>query len=166
MANIKFKGNPAKTSGELPNIGALAPNFKLVKNDLSEASLESYTGKNKVLNIFPSIDTGVCAASVRRFNSEASKITNSVVLNISMDLPFAHKRFCGAEGISNVETLSCFRSSFAKDYGLLMMDSPLIGLCSRAVVIISSDNKIIYTEQVADITSEPNYEAAIKALMI
>ena len=164
MANIKFKGNPAHTSGELPKVGASAPNFKLVKNDLSEASLENFAGKNKILNIFPSIDTGVCAASVRKFNVEASKLNNTVVLNVSMDLPFAQKRFCGAEGITGVETLSAFRSTFGKDYGLMMTDSPLAGLCSRAVVVISADNKVLYTEQVADITSEPNYEAAIKSV--
>lgn len=164
MANIKFKGNPAHTSGELPKVGAKAPNFKLVKNDLGEASLESYAGKNKVLNIFPSVDTAVCASSVRKFNVEAAKAPNTVVLNVSMDLPFAQKRFCGAEGITNVETLSAFRSSFGKDYGLLMADTPLAGLCSRAVVVISADDKVLYTEQVADITSEPNYEAALKAV--
>jgi thiol peroxidase len=164
MANIKFKGNPAHTSGELPKIGANAPKFKLVKNDLSEASLESYAGKNKVLNIFPSVDTAVCATSVRKFNVEASKAPNTVVLNVSMDLPFAQKRFCGSEGIANAETLSAFRSSFAKDYGLMMADTPLAGLCSRAVVVISADDKILYTEQVADIASEPNYEAALKAI--
>ncbi len=164
MANIKFKGNSAHTSGELPSVGAKAPNFKLVKNDLSEASLESYAGKYKVLNIFPSVDTGVCAASVRKFNVEAAKVSNTVVLNISMDLPFAQKRFCGAEGITNVETLSAFRSSFGKDYGLLMADTPLAGLCSRVVVVVSADDKILYTEQVADITSEPNYDAALKAV--
>jgi thiol peroxidase len=164
MANIKFKGNPAHTSGELPKIGANAPEFKLVKTDLSEVSLEIYAGKNKILNIFPSVDTGVCAASVRKFNAEAAKAPNTVVLNVSMDLPFAQKRFCGAEGITNVETLSAFRSSFGKDYGLMMVDSPLAGLCSRAVVVISADNKVLYTEQVADITSEPNYEAALKAV--
>jgi len=164
MANIKFKGNPAHTSGELPAVGVKAPNFKLVKNDMSEASLESYAGKNKVLNIFPSIDTPTCATSVRKFNVEAAKAPNTVVLNISMDLPFAQKRFCGAEGIANVETLSAFRSSFGKDYGLMMADTPLTGLFSRAVVVISTDDKVLYTEQVAEIGSEPNYEAALKAV--
>jgi thiol peroxidase len=164
MANIKFKGNPAQTSGNLPANGSTAPSFELVKNDLSTATLDAYAGKNKVLNIFPSVDTGVCAASVRKFNVEASKLPNTVVLNISQDLPFAQKRFCAAEGISNVETLSAFRSKFADDYGLRLKDTPLAGLCSRAVVILSPDNKVLYTEQVADITSEPNYEAAIKSL--
>lgn len=165
MANIKFKGSPAHTSGELPKVGTKAPNFKLIKNDLSEVSLESYPGKNKILNIFPSVDTGVCATSVRKFNIEAAKTPNTVVLNISMDLPFAQKRFCGAEGITNVETLSAFRSSFGKDYGLLMTDTPFVGLFSRAVVVVSADNKILYTEQVADIGMEPNYETALKAIL-
>lgn len=164
MANIKFKGNPAHTSGELPKVGVKAPSFKLVKNDLSEASLESYAGKNKILNIFPSVDTAVCSTSVRKFNADAAKAPNTVVLNISMDLPFAQKRFCGAEGIANVETLSAFRSSFGKEYGLMMVDTPLAGLCSRVVIVLSTDNKVVYTEQVADITSEPNYEAALKAV--
>jgi len=164
MANIKFKGNTAHTTGELPKVGAKAPHFKLVKTDLSEVSLDSYAGKNKVLNIFPSVDTSVCASSVRKFNIEAAAAPNTVVLNISMDLPFAQKRFCGAEGITNAETLSAFRSSFGKDYGLMMADTPLAGLCSRAVVVISADDKVLYTEQVADITSEPNYEAALKAV--
>ena len=164
MANIKFKGNAAHTSGELPSLNAKAPNFNLVKTDLSEVSLGNYVGKNKVLNIFPSVDTGVCAASVRKFNTEAARLANTVVLNISMDLPFAIKRFCGAEGITNVEALSAFRSTFAKDYGLLMTDTPLAGLCSRAVVVLSPDDRVIYTEQVADITSEPNYAAALGSL--
>ena len=165
MANIKFKGNSAHTSGELPQVGSKAPHFKLVKNDMSEASLESYAGKNKILNIFPSIDTPTCATSVRKFNVEAGKTPNTVVLNISMDLPFAQKRFCGAEGITNVETLSAFRSSFGKDYGLMMADTPLAGLFSRAVVVISADDKILYTEQVSEIGSEPNYEAALKTVL-
>ena len=164
MADIKFKGHPAHTSGELPKVGAKAPSFILVKSDLSDASLESYAGKNKILNIFPSIDTGVCATSVRKFNTEAASAPNTVVLNISMDLPFAQKRFCGAEGITNVEMLSAFRSSFGKDYGLMMVDTPLAGLCSRVVIVISADDKVVYTEQVADITIEPNYAAALKAV--
>jgi len=165
MADIKFKGNPANTSGELPQVGTKAPTFKLVKNDLSEVSLESYTGKNKVLNIFPSIDTPTCATSVRKFNVEAAKVPNTVVLNISLDLPFAQKRFCGAEGITNVETLSAFRSSFGKDYGLLMVDTPLAGLFSRAVIVISPEGKVLYTEQVPEIGSEPNYEGALKVIL-
>jgi len=164
MANIKFKGNPAQTSGELPKVGTKAPPFRLVKNDLSETTLEQYSGKPKVLNIFPSVDTGVCAASVRKFNAEAAKHPGVAVLNISGDLPFAQKRFCGTEGITGVETLSAFRSTFADDYGLRLKDTPLAGLCSRAVVVLSADDKVLYTEQVADITSEPTYEAALKSL--
>jgi thiol peroxidase len=139
-------------------------NFHYFLKDLTEASLESYAGKYKILNVFPSIDTGVCASSVRKFNVEAAKVPNTVVLNVSMDLPFAQKRFCGAEGIANAETLSAFRGSFGKDYGLMMTDTPLAGLCSRAVVVISAEGKILYTEQVADIASEPNYEAAFNSL--
>lgn len=164
MAQIKFKGNPVKTSGTLPASGSSAPDFRLVKNDLSEATLESFSGKYKILNIFPSVDTGVCAMSVRKFNEKAASNPQAIVLNISMDLPFAQKRFCGAEGINNVEMLSAFRSTFADDYGVKLLDTPLAGLCSRAVVILSKDNKVVYSEQVADITQEPNYEAALKAL--
>jgi thioredoxin-dependent peroxiredoxin len=164
MANINFKDYPAHTSGELPKVGAKAPNFNLVKNDLSQASLESFAGKNKILNIFPSIDTGVCASSVRKFNAESFKAPNTVVLNVSMDLPFAQKRFCGAEGITNVETLSGFRSSFGKDYGLIMIDTPLAGLYSRVVVVISPDDKVLYTEQVDEIGNEPSYEAALNSI--
>ena len=165
MATIQFKGNPAHTSGDLPKVGSQAPAFKLVKTDLSEATLDHYKGKTKILNIFPSVDTGVCAASVRKFNVEAAKLPNTAVLNISVDLPFAQKRFCGAEGITNVEALSAFRSNFPEAYGLRLTDTPLAGLCSRAVIVIGKDDKVTYTEQVADITSEPNYEAAIKACL-
>lgn len=164
MANITLKGNPVHTSGQLPEKSSTAKDFKLVKSDLSEVSLQNFAGKRKVLNIFPSIDTGTCAASVRRFNQEASNLTNTVVLNISADLPFAQNRFCGAEGIKNCETLSSFRSSFGKDYGIQMMDSPLAGLLSRCVIVLSEDNKVLYTEQVPDIVNEPNYASALAAL--
>lgn len=164
MAQIALKGSPVKTSGQLPERGSAAKDFRLVRANLSEATLETFAGKKKVLNIFPSVDTGTCAASVRRFNQEASKLENTVVLNISADLPFAQARFCGAEGIKNCESLSSFRSSFGKDWGLEMMDSPLAGLLSRAVVVLSADNKVLYTEQVADIVQEPNYESALAAL--
>jgi len=165
MANITLKGNPVKTSGELPAKGSAVKDFKLVKNDLSEVNLSAYAGKIKVLNIFPSVDTGTCAASVRKFNQEASRLKNAVVLNISADLPFAQKRFCGAEGITNCETLSSFRSSFGKDWGLQILDSGLAGLLSRAVVILSPDNKVIYTEQVPEIANEPNYAAALGSIL-
>ncbi len=163
MANITLKGGPVHTSGELPATGSIAKDFKLTKTDLSEISLSNYSGKFKVLNIFPSVDTGTCAMSVRRFNQEAGKMENTVVLNISADLPFAQARFCGAEGIGNVEMGSTFRSSFGKDWGLQMVDSPLAGLMSRAVVVLSPDNKVLYTEQVAEIAQEPNYDAALKS---
>jgi thiol peroxidase len=165
MANITLKGGAVHTSGDLPAVGSTAKDFKLVRNNLSEVSLSDFAGKKKVLNIFPSIDTGTCAASVRKFNQEASNLKNTVVLNISADLPFAQARFCGAEGIKNVETLSTFKSNFGSDYGLTIKDSPLAGLLSRAVVILSEDNKVIYTEQVSEIVNEPNYDHAIKSIM-
>ncbi len=164
MAQITFKGNPATTSGNLPTVGSTMKEFKLVKSDLSELILSQYAGKNKILNIFPSIDTGVCATSVRKFNQEAANIPNTVVINISADLPFAQKRFCGAEGINNVETASTFRSAFGKDNGLELLDTPLAGLLSRCVIVLDKDNKVLYTEQVADIVNEPNYQAAIQSV--
>jgi thiol peroxidase len=164
MANITLKGNPVHTAGELPAVGSTAKDFKLVKSDLSEVTLANYAGKTKVLNIFPSIDTGTCAASVRRFNQEAANLNNTVVLNISADLPFAQARFCGAEGIKNVETLSSFRSTFGKDWGLQITDSPLAGLLSRSVVTLSADNKVLYTEQVKETANEPDYESALKSV--
>lgn len=164
MAKLAFKGTPAHTTGDLPKVGQTMTFKNLIRNDLSEVSTETYAGKNKVLNIFPSIDTGVCATSVRTFNKEAGNLKNTVVLNVSMDLPFANARFCGAEGIKNCETLSAFRSQFGKDAGLVLSDTPLTGLFARAVVILSPDNKVLYTELVADIIQEPNYAAALKAL--
>ena len=164
MATLALKGTPAHTAGDLPKVGQTMTFKSLIRNDLTEVSTETYAGKNKVLNIFPSIDTGVCAASVRTFNKEAANLKNTVVLNVSMDLPFANARFCGAEGIKNCETLSAFRSQFGKDAGLVLTDTALTGLLARAVVILSPDNKVLYTELVPDITQEPNYAAAIKAL--
>ncbi|MBS1970215.1 MAG: thiol peroxidase [Bdellovibrionales bacterium] len=164
MAKITLKGNPLETSGNLPAVGSTSPDFKLVRADLSEVTLETYTGKKKVLNIFPSIDTGTCAASVRHFNKDAAGLPGVAVLNISADLPFAQTRFCGAEGIKNAEALSSFRSKFATDFGLQMTTGPLAGLCSRAVIVLDEKNKVLYTEQVSDIVNEPNYEAALKAL--
>lgn len=163
MANITLKGNAVHTTGELPAKGSIAKDFKLTKTDLSEVSLSNYAGKYKVLNIFPSIDTSTCAMSVRRFNQDAAKMDNTVVLNISADLPFAQSRFCGAEGIKNVEMASSFRSSFGRDWGLQIADSPLAGLLSRAVVVLDPNNKVLYTEQVAEIAQEPNYDAALKS---
>ncbi len=163
MATITLRGNPINTSGELPHKGAAAPAFTLVKTDMSEVSLSSYKGK-KVLNIFPSVDTPVCALSVRTFNQKAAERPGVTVLNISADLPFAHKRFCAAEGIQNVESLSSFRSSFGKDYGVVMTSGPLSGLFARAVVILDENNHVIYTELVPEIAKEPNYDAALAAV--
>jgi thiol peroxidase len=165
MATITLGGNAVNTSGELPKIGTQAPNFKLVKNDLSSTSLEDYKGTKLVLNIFPSIDTGTCATSVRKFNETASTLENTKVLCISRDLPFAQKRFCGAEGLENVENLSDFRDgSFGKNYGLEITDSVLAGLHSRVVIILDENGVVKYTEQVPEIANEPNYESALAAL--
>jgi len=164
MSSITFKGQEIRTSGELPPAGAEAPDFQLARTNLSEASLKDYAGKRKILNIFPSIDTGVCATSVRKFNEKAAGLENTVVLCVSMDLPFAQGRFCGAEGIENVEMLSAFRSSFPRDYGLQITSGPVAGLCSRAVVVLDENNKVLYSEQVPEIAQEPDYEKAIQAL--
>ena len=165
MASITLKGSPVETAGELPPVGSKAEGFTLVKSDLSETNLEAYAGKRVVLNIFTSIDTSVCATSVRRFNAEAGKLEGTVVLCISGDLPFAHERFCGAEGLDNVITLSTFRDQvFGNDYGVVMTTGPLRGLMSRAVVVIGADGIVKYTEQVPDITQEPDYDAALEAL--
>jgi thiol peroxidase len=165
MASITLGGNPINTSGSLPNIGTNAPDFKLVKTDLSLASLADFKGSRLVLNIFPSIDTGTCATSVRIFNAKASSLENTKVLCISRDLPFAQKRFCGAEGLENVINLSDFNTgSFGKDYGLEITDSVLAGLHSRVVIVLDENGTILHTEQVSEIANEPNYEAAITAL--
>ncbi|MFQ5432567.1 MAG: thiol peroxidase [Nitrospinota bacterium] len=164
MASITFKGSPASTCGDLPSVGSTAPEFKLVKTDLSEISLADFAGKKKILNIFPSLDTPVCANSVRKFNEEAGKVEGGVIINISADLPFAQKRFCGAEGIETAITSSTFRSSFAKDYGVELNDSPLAGLCHRAVVVLDADNKVVYTQLVGEVTEEPDYDKALAAI--
>jgi thioredoxin-dependent peroxiredoxin len=165
MAQITLGGNPINTYGSLPKVGSKAPNFNLVQNDLSTTSLSDFTGKKLVLNIFPSIDTAVCATSVRTFNEKAASLSNTKVLCISRDLPFAQKRFCGAEGIENVVNLSDFQTgSFGKDYGLEIVDGALKGLHSRAVVVIDENGTVAYAEQVPEIANEPNYEAALKAL--
>jgi len=165
MAQVTLKGNPVQTKGELPAIGSDAAAFTLVNTDLSEISLADYKGKKIILNIFPSVDTGTCATSVRSFNEKAADLDNTVVLCISQDLPFAHARFCGAEGIENVVSLSAFRNdSFAKDYGIAMTDGPLKGLTARSIVVIGEDGKVKYTELVSEIVDEPNYESAIAAL--
>jgi thiol peroxidase len=165
MAKITLKGNAIETIGTLPAKASAAPNFTLVKTDLSEVTLADYKGKKIVLNIFPSIDTPVCAASVRQFNKTSGELTNTVVLCISADLPFAHTRFCETDGLKNVESLSVFRSNaFGKDYGVTITTGPIAGLLSRAIVIIDADGKVIYTEQVPEIAQEPNYDAALAAL--
>lgn len=165
MAKITLKGNPIKTSGNLPKIGKKAPKFSLIKSDLSKAKLKDFKGSKLILNIFPSLDTGTCAASVRKFNEEASKLENTKVLCISRDLPFAQARFCGAEGLENVITLSDFVSGkFGKKYGLLVKDGPLANLLSRVIIIIDEEGIVTYTQQVQEISEEPNYEDALKAL--
>lgn len=164
MAKITLKGNEINTVGVLPEVGANVKDFCLVAGDLSEKSLSSYENKKKVLNIVPSLDTGVCAASARRFNQEASNLDNTVVLVVSADLPFAQGRFCEAEGLKNVEALSSFRSSFGDDYGVEIADGPLKGLTSRAIVILDENNKVVYTEQVPEIVQEPDYDKALNAL--
>jgi thiol peroxidase len=165
MASITLGGNPVTTIGNLPKIGEKAPQFNLVKTDLSHASLADFAGQKLILNIFPSIDTGTCASSVRQFNQKAAGLENTKVLCISRDLPFAQKRFCGAEGIENVINLSDFASgAFGKDYGLEIMDGALKNLHSRVIVILDENGTVTYTEQVPDIKDEPNYDAAIAAL--
>ena len=164
MANITFKGNPIHTIGNLPEVGSQIKDFKLVDSGLNEKTLQSFEGKKKIFNIFPSIDTGICAASARKFNEEAGQLDNTVVINVSKDLPFALGRFCAAEGLDNVETLSDFRGNFGEDFGVTLEDSPLYGLLSRAVVVTDNNNNVIYTEQVPEIGQEPNYEAALNAL--
>lgn len=162
MATITLKGTPIETVGELPKVGTAAPDFSLIKPDLSRASLKDFPGK-KVLNIFPSVDTAVCATSVRKFN-EIVSMRGVTVLCISEDLPFAQKRFCGAENLDKVVTLSAFRSSFGKDYGVEMKTGPLAGLASRSVVVLDEQNQVLYAEQVPEIAQEPNYEAALSKL--
>lgn len=165
MATITLGGNPIHTTGELPKIGTKITDFKLIKTDLSVATLQDFAGKKLVLNIFPSIDTGTCAASVREFNERASALENTTVLCISRDLPFAQKRFCGAEGLDNVINLSDFQSGdFGKKNGLEMTDGPLVGLHSRVVIVVDENGIVTHTEQVPEIANEPNYEAALAVL--
>ncbi len=165
MAQITLQGNPINTIGNLPENGTQAPDFRLTKTDLSDVIMADFDGKRLILNIFPSIDTEVCAMSVRRFNAEAEKLDNTSVLCISADLPFAQGRFCGAEGLDRVITLSMMRDQkFGADYGLTITDGPLAGLLSRAIVIIDTNGTVIYSEQVPEITQEPDYGAALKIL--
>lgn len=165
MAEITLKGKKINTIGELPKVGDKAPVFKMIKNDLSTFKLNQLKGQRVILNIFPSIDTGTCAQSVREFNKTASEIENTKVLCISRDLPFTQARFCGAEGIENVETLSDFdKGNFGKKYGLTIKNEPLKNLFSRAIIVLNEEHKIIYTEQVSEIVDEPNYKKALDAL--
>ena len=165
MATITFKGNPISTIGELPEINTTAPDFTLTKTDLSDAALNDFLGKTIVLNIFPSIDTPVCAASVRKFNEEASRFDNTVVLCISADLPFAHQRFCEIEGLKDVIPLSVFRShDFGTNYGVTITDSPLKELMSRAIVVIDKSGNVAYRQQAPEIAEEPDYDDALKAI--
>ena len=165
MSTVSLHGKPVRVDGTLPAVGSAAPAFSLVAGDLSDASLSGFAGKRKVLNIFPSVDTPTCAASVRHFNEAAGKLDNAVVLCISADLPFAQKRFCGAEGLDNVVNLSTMRGrGFLADYGVAIADGPLAGLAARAVVVLDEHDKVLHTELVGEIGDEPDYAAALKAL--
>jgi thiol peroxidase len=164
MARVTFKGNPVNTSGSLPSVGSPAPDFSLVASDLSEKTLADFGGKKKVLTINPSYDTGVCQATARKFNESLSGRSDVVVLAISNDLPFAQKRFCEGEGLKHVVPLSGFRSSFAKDYGLLLVDGALRGLSARAVLVLDEKNQVLFSQLVPEIASEPDFAAATAAL--
>lgn len=165
MSKVTFKGEPVSVNGQFPAVGSTVPAFHLVGADLADASLANYAGKRKVLNIFPSVDTGVCAASVRRFNELAGKLNNTVVLCISADLPFAQARFCGAEGLDKVTMLSLMRGrQFLNDYGVALASGPLGGLAARAVLVLDENNKVLHAELVGEIGHEPNYDAALQAL--
>jgi thiol peroxidase len=165
MSRVAFKGQPVQVDGTFPAVGQTAPAFSLVGKDLADVSLADFAGRRKVLNIFPSVDTGVCAASVRRFNELAGQLDGTVVLCISADLPFAQARFCGAEGLDRVVTLSTMRGhGFLRDYGVALAEGPLGGLAARAVVVLDAQDKVVHAQLVDEITHEPDYEAALKAL--
>jgi thiol peroxidase len=165
MATITFKGNPIQTVGALPAVGSTAPDFKLVAGDLSEATLATYAGRKKILNIVPSLDTGICQMSARKFNAEAGTVADAVIVNVSADLPFAQKRFCDSEKLAHISNLSTFRGpEFGKAYGVTIVTGPLAGLLSRAVVVLDKDNRVVHTEQVPEIAQEPNYAAALDAV--
>jgi thioredoxin-dependent peroxiredoxin len=164
MATITFKGNPVQTAGSLPAVGTAAPDFKLTAGDLSDATLATFAGKRKILNIVPSLDTGVCQMSARKFNAEAGTLADTVILTISADLPFAQKRFCEAEKLAHIRHLSTFRApAFGKDYGVVMTSGPLAGLMSRAVVVLDRHNRVVHAQQVPEIAQEPDYAAALAA---
>lgn len=164
MATVTLKGNPFTTIGNLPKVGSSAPSFTLTTTELSEVSLADFKGSKVILNIFPSIDTGTCATSVRTFNQKAANLENTKVLCISRDLPFAHKRFCGAEGIENVVSLSDISGDFGKNYQVAFTEGPLKGLLSRSIVIINEEGNVVYNEQVSETVDEPNYESALATL--
>ena len=164
MATTAFKGTPVQTSGELPAAGSTAPAIDLVGSDMSAVTSDSLAGRRVVLNIFPSVDTGVCATSVRKFNELAASLDNTSVVCVSKDLPFALSRFCGAEGIDNVTVASAFRSSFGEDYGVTMTDGPLAALLARSLVVLDGEGTVVYTELVPEIGQEPDYDAAVAAL--
>jgi thiol peroxidase len=165
MSQTTIRGNPVTTAGDLPTVGSPAPAFTLTRSDMSSVSLADLAGKRVVLSTFPSVDTAVCATSVRTFNQRAGEVDNTVVLNVSADLPFALKRFCGAEGIANVETASVFRNpDFGDAYGVRMVDGGLHGLLARAVVVIDTDGTVLHSQLVPDIVQEPDYDAALAVL--
>jgi len=165
MAKITLAGNPIHTSGDLPKVGSTAPDFKLTDADLNDVSLADFKGKKKLLNIVPSLDTPVCATSTKKFNEQAARYPNTVMLIVAADLPFAMKRFCAAENTDNVKSLSMMRDRhFAKDYGVLITDGPLAGITARAIVVIDENNKVVHTELVPEIKQEPNYDKALAAL--
>lgn len=165
MSKVTLKGNPVNTIGDLPKVGSKAPEFSLVGSNLSEVKNADFAGKNLILNIFPSLDTATCAASVRRFNLEASKLKNTAVVCVSKDLPFAHSRFCVAEGIENVVSASEFRSNnFGKNFGVMITDGPLQGLLARAVVVLDKEGTVLYSEFATEITLEPDYQLALDSL--
>ncbi len=164
MTDITFKGSAVQTRNQLPQVGTKAPNFTLVGTDLAPVALADFTGRKVLLNLFPSLDTGICAQSVRTFNERAAGLENTTVLCVSRDLPFAMARFCGAEGIENVTVASDFRTTLGEDYGITMVTGPLAGLLARAVVVIDEQGRVAYTELVPEITQEPNYAEALAAL--
>ncbi|WP_339806406.1 thiol peroxidase [uncultured Marinobacter sp.] len=165
MSNVTLGGNAIEVTGKFPQPGETAPDLTLTTQELQDVGLDHYAGKRKILNIIPSIDTGVCAQSTRKFNEEAGNLDNTVVLIVSADLPFAAGRFCGAEGLKNVVPLSSFRNySFQNDYGVAIQTGPLAGLTARAVVVLDEDNKVLHSELVSEIKNEPDYEAALKVL--
>lgn len=165
MATTKHNGNPIHTNGDLPKVGSKAPDFKLVTAELKDVSLADFKGKKKILNIVPSLDTGICAKSAKTFDAQVSKLTNTVVLTVSADLPFAQSRFCAAENTKNVKMLSMMRDRhFAKDYGVLIEDGVLAGICARSIVVLDENDKVLYTELVPEIAQEPNYDKALAAV--